>query len=160
MSTLTLTLTSDEIDAVLLGLRLIVRDEEGAFAAPAEAVTDRILTLLPRPQPRSTPTATRKEGCSNDWPAVIRAAIVHEESLDMAYVDRRGSESRRRICPVSLDVLGEDGLMAAWCERRLDFRHFRLDRIRELRPTGKPYPQRHRLMLAAWRTMEGADDGW
>ena len=38
-------------------------------------------------------------------------------------------------------------LLAAWCETRADFRHFRADRVLALEDTGQRYPeQRHRLI--------------
>ncbi|TIV29688.1 MAG: WYL domain-containing protein, partial [Mesorhizobium sp.] len=42
-------------------------------------------------------------------------------------------------------------VMAAWCETRQDFRHFRADRMSDLTPTGVRYPRRRQAMLKEWR---------
>jgi predicted DNA-binding transcriptional regulator YafY len=42
-------------------------------------------------------------------------------------------------------------ILAAWCERRRDFRHFRTDRIAALAELGARYPRRRRALLKEWR---------
>lgn len=48
-------------------------------------------------------------------------------------------------------------LIAAWCELRQDFRHFRADRVLTLADTGLNYPQRRPTLLRRWRTHMGFD---
>ena len=159
MSTVTLTLTTDEIDAVLLGLRLVTRQGDEAFADASEEAMAKLLAVLP-PEPVAAPRHQRIGTAEKGFAPIIRNAMVRQEALEMRYVDRKGAESRRVVCPVALDALADDGVMAAWCERRADFRHFRLDRIRALEPAGRRYPRPHRLLLAEWRALEASDDGY
>ena len=49
-------------------------------------------------------------------------------------------------------------MIAAWCELRADFRHFRTDRIAALRLTGRRYPQRRRVLMRQWRESEGISE--
>ncbi len=42
-------------------------------------------------------------------------------------------------------------MLAAWCELRGDWRHFRLDRIAAATPTQDPPPRRRQVLLAEWR---------
>jgi predicted DNA-binding transcriptional regulator YafY len=46
-------------------------------------------------------------------------------------------------------------VLAAWCELRQDFRHFRTDRIVALRLTDTRYPRRRRALMQEWRAVEG-----
>ena len=55
----------------------------------------------------------------------------------------RASSSARAALPSEV--------LAAWCETRRDFRHFRLDRIRSAQALDEGYPKRRRLLLAEWR---------
>ncbi|MDO4769842.1 MAG: transcriptional regulator, partial [Brachymonas sp.] len=48
-------------------------------------------------------------------------------------------------------------LIAAWCELRQDFRHFRADRVLALTETGQRYPQRRPTLLRQWRAHMGFD---
>ena len=45
--------------------------------------------------------------------------------------------------------------MVAWCELRQDFRHFRTDRIGELKVLDDRYPRRRHALLKKWREVEG-----
>lgn len=62
----------------------------------------------------------------------LRAAIRAEQKVDLAYRDAVGEESTRRVLPLALVYHAEAIVLAAWCELRQDFRHFRPDRITRL----------------------------
>lgn len=154
--TLDLTLTDDEADTVLLGLQLIIMRDDEDVREVAYDLADRIVDMIPRPEqaPVARPTSTRPD----DWAAMLTEAIAREGAVEISYIDRRGVETRRRICPILPPDGDEAGYVVAWCERRQDYRHFRLDRIREMTPTGVQYPRRHRLLFAEWRAIADADD--
>ncbi len=42
-------------------------------------------------------------------------------------------------------------MIIAWCELRLDFRHFRTDRIVKLTELKTRYPERRQTLLKKWR---------
>jgi len=154
--TLDLTLTDDEADAVLLGLQLIIIRDDEDFGEVARELADRIVDMTPRPQPAPMPRAPSTRPA--DWPRMLTEAIARETAVEISYVDRRGVETRRLICPILPPGGGATDYVAAWCERRQDYRHFRFDRIREMAPTVAPYTRRHRLLLAEWRALADLDD--
>ena len=47
-------------------------------------------------------------------------------------------------------------MLAAWCELRQDFRHFRTDRMKHAQPAG-PCPLPRLRMLAEWQRHTGVD---
>ena len=153
---LDLNLTDDEADAVLLGLQLIIMRDDEDIRDVARALADRIVAMIPRPEPApmARPPSTRP----GDWPGMLTEAIARETSVEIAYTDRRGAETRRHICPILPPGRGDADYIAAWCERRQDYRHFRLDRIREMALTAAPYSRRYRLLLAEWRAIADPDD--
>ena len=55
--------------------------------------------------------------------------------------------------PIALGYLPEVRLLAAWCEQRQDFRHFRCDRIQSI-ALGSPSPTPHELLLRQWQQRE------
>jgi predicted DNA-binding transcriptional regulator YafY len=57
--------------------------------------------------------------------------------------------------PFALGFFERIRMVAAWCEMRRDYRHFRTDRIRSLKITDTRYPRRRLAMLREWRTREG-----
>ena len=46
-------------------------------------------------------------------------------------------------------------MVAAWCELRQDFRHFRIDRIAKIAATDERYPKRRAVLLKDWRKQMG-----
>jgi predicted DNA-binding transcriptional regulator YafY len=62
--------------------------------------------------------------------------------------------SRRIVWPVALGFFERVRMLAAWCELRGGFRHFRLDRIAALDVTAERYPRPRRVLLQEWRAAE------
>jgi predicted DNA-binding transcriptional regulator YafY len=80
-----------------------------------------------------------------------------EERLRLHYTDKKGAATERVVWPVALGFFEAAEVLAAWCETRRDFRHFRLDRIAAVEPSGQRYPKRRRILLAEWRAQEDID---
>src|SRR4029077_17627382 len=66
--------------------------------------------------------------------AHVRAAIRDEHKLVLHYVDRDDNDTQRVIWPIAIGFFKRVEVIAAWCEMRGDYRHFRTDRIVRLRP--------------------------
>ena len=64
-------------------------------------------------------------------------------------------ETRRTIWPFALGFFDRVRVVAAWCEMRKGFRHFRTDRIAALTVTEARYPRRRQALLKQWREIEG-----
>ena len=60
--------------------------------------------------------------------------------------------------PVALVFFEGKRLVAAWCELRQDFRHFRADRISSLESTGVRYPRPRRELAKLWRQQLQSSD--
>ena len=84
---------------------------------------------------------------------IIRQAIRREHKIEIDYVTAEGKESIRTIWPFIVGFFDQVRIVAAWCELREDFRHFRADRIRAVTETGKRYPRRRPALIAEWRAM-------
>jgi predicted DNA-binding transcriptional regulator YafY len=64
-------------------------------------------------------------------PAALRSAIRNGRKLRLRYRSEAGEETERTVWPVILGYAETSRLLAAWCELRQNFRHFRTDRIVE-----------------------------
>jgi predicted DNA-binding transcriptional regulator YafY len=82
---------------------------------------------------------------------VVRQAIREERKLGFVYRDAGGSSSMRMVWPFALAFFDKVRVMAAWCETRGDFRHFRADRMSDLTATDIRYPRRRQAMLKEWK---------
>ena len=87
--------------------------------------------------------------------ALLRSAIRAEHKVLIAYGDEAGRRTERRIWPIALTFYERTRILAAWCELRHGFRHFRTDRIAAAAATAERYPRRRRLLMKEWRGAEG-----
>jgi len=85
--------------------------------------------------------------------AQIRQALREHRRLIIGYTDQHNRPSHRQIQPIVLGYFAEVRLLAAWCEQRQDFRHFRCDRIQSI-ALGDPSPMPHELLLRQWQQHE------
>ena len=64
----------------------------------------------------------------------LREASQSRTVLEIDYLDLSEQRSSRRVRPLGCYFWGKVWTLAAWCERRGDFRSFRVDRIEQIRP--------------------------
>jgi predicted DNA-binding transcriptional regulator YafY len=83
--------------------------------------------------------------------SVVRQAIRNERKLGFFYRDAGGAASERVVWPFALGFFDKVRVVVAWCEMRQDFRHFRTDRIAELKATDIRYRRRRQVLLKEWR---------
>jgi predicted DNA-binding transcriptional regulator YafY len=151
----------DELEAIVLGLRWVMRSGDAALAAGARHAATKIEAVLPDalrdaaessgilagPGPASDPAGIDI--------ALLRRAIRVEQKLRIAYTDAGGRTSERTVWPFALGFFERARVIVAWCETRQEFRHFRADRIAAAEPTGRRYPKRRRALIKEWREREG-----
>jgi predicted DNA-binding transcriptional regulator YafY len=101
--------------------------------------------LLDAPLFVSSGSAAAAEGVDL---AEVRSAIHAARKLRIAYLDGQGRQTRRTIWPIAMAYYVDVTLIAAWCELRNDFRHFRVDRITRSVILDERFPADHAKLLA------------
>lgn len=130
--------TQDEIEALVLGARIVRSWADPALAEAADDVLVKVEAVLP-PKLRSymneTPLAAPErhfaEPVTVDL-AALRRAVRNRAKLSFAYLREGAAPTRRTVRPLLISFFGPVWTLTAWCELRNDFRTFRLDRVREL----------------------------
>jgi predicted DNA-binding transcriptional regulator YafY len=127
--------TADEVDAIAVGARLVRRLRDAGLRDAAASVLAKVATILPealRTGVVSAPffvsdgdAATPKGIDLSD----VRHAIRETRKMRITYADARGQRSNRTIWPIAMAYYVDVTLIGAWCELRLDYRHFRVERI-------------------------------
>ncbi|HEV7136785.1 MAG TPA: YafY family protein [Steroidobacteraceae bacterium] len=154
----------EELEALVLGARWVQGQGDPALAQAADSALAKIATAAPRDlRDRIAETglwAPRWGGAAEQGGGLrtIREAIRREHKLRICYLSIPGAATERLIWPVALVFFEGKRLVAAWCELRQDFRHFRADRISSLEPTGIRYPQPRRELAKRWRQQLQASD--
>ena len=148
-------LTSAELEAFRLGIRLVAEGADPGLARAARSLATKIGAVTPAPSEPDDDglfvfTGREATRAAPHMP-MLRTAIRAQERLTVTYLDEQGIESHRDIRPLQLEFWGRVWTLAAWCEARQDFRSFRVDRIRAITPTGETFPTEPGRDLATWR---------
>lgn len=150
----------DEIEALVLGSRWVMQRGDRGLAQAARHALTKIASVLPedlkeRVELSGIMVGPRQEDAPEPVDlAPIRAAIREEVKLKIGYCDEKGQRTDRVIWPIALAFFDRTRVVAAWCELREDFRHFRADRIEKARPLKQRYPKRRRVLLKDWRVRQ------
>ena len=145
----------DELEALVLGARWVQRQGDPALAEAATRALSKIATASPKDlRDRIAETglwvpAGRRSGSSATL-RPLREAIRLEHKVRISYTDEAGLATERIVWPIGLAFYEGRPLLAAWCELRTAFRHFRADRITGLTPCDERYPQRRSALVKAW----------
>ena len=149
----------EEIEALVLGSRWVARHTDPALAEAARNALAKIHAVLPpalRLELESNallvpgPDAAGPEGLL----ASIRLAIRRQRKLRLTYRDAAGEPSQRTVWPFALGFFEHTRMVAAWCEQRAGYRHFRVDRIGELAVLDEAYPRHRQELLKEWRATQ------
>lgn len=152
--------SDEELEALVLGLRWVSQRTDASFEHAAMNALAKIAAVLPDDLRNNVegiglvafPSRDADERRVDLTP--IRGAIRSEQMVVLDYADVTGQHTRRTVWPIALAFFERSRVLAAWCELRRDFRHFRIDRIIALHETGKRYPERRRALMKQWREIE------
>ncbi|HYQ23022.1 YafY family protein [Stenotrophomonas sp.] len=162
-----MTLPPAEVDALVLGLRWVAARTEPALADAARDALARIAHVLPAARREALRDSGLRVGPSRNAAKVpparlqtVREAVGAQQRLRFAYEDVQGRRTERVVWPFALGYFDEVQVLAAWCEAREDFRHFRLDRIRQLRTLAEGYGVPRATLLRRWQKAQGIAPDW
>lgn len=152
-----LMLTADELEAAMLGAAWVARRGDVQLARGARDLVAKLQAVVPpalrpilldaglRPMSMKPVAADAFDG------AVLRKAIRDRSKVSIGYIDANGAVTARTIWPIFIAYMEEVRVIAAWCEQRRAFRHFRTDRVRGLTPLAERYPARRSALLRDWK---------
>jgi len=128
----------EELAALVIGARMVKAWADPSLARAAEHALMKIEHVIPD---RLKPELDRQSVIVPDIPyhtrpgeelTLLRQAVTEQHKLRFAYQREDGTPSQRVVHPLGLFYWGKVWTMVAWCELRDAFRHFRIDRMREI----------------------------
>ncbi len=154
--------TADELEAILVGLSLIGRTGDRMLAAAGESVLAKIADILPCGSPPLDPSRVIVSGWHDIPPGatearLLREAIRADRKVLLHYRDAGGKATQRIVCPIAMIYYVDSLLLAAYCELRGDFRHFRHDRIEHCEMLEASFAPAARQLRQRWRD-ENSDE--
>lgn len=148
--------TTEEIDAIAIGVRLLRRLRDPKLQDAAESVLGKLSAVVPQPL-QSQLVAAPLYVSDGSAPAVtgidlsqLRTAIRETRKLAIAYADEEGARTERTIWPIAMAYYVDVTLVGAWCELRNDFRHFRVDRILSSQMLDQRFSADSHRLTAEW----------
>jgi predicted DNA-binding transcriptional regulator YafY len=151
--------TADEIDAIAVGARHVRRLRDPKLQAAAESVLAKVTAVVPealrsylRPPPFYVSEGSAPAVTGVDL-AEIRDAIHAARKMAIAYVDEKGRRTARTIRPIAMAYYVDVTVIAAWCELRQDFRHFRADRITSAQLLDERFTAESARLTAQWMVL-------
>ena len=127
--------TRDEVEALVLGARIVRAWADPALARAAEEALAKVENVLPESVKRRIPDA---EVFAPDFHVdpeqrarlqPLREAIGERRKLRLVYLDGGAQSTERVVRPLGLFFWGARWTLGAWCELRDGFRNFRADRM-------------------------------
>lgn len=152
--------SSDELDALILGLGWVRQRADPALAQCSESALAKILAARSNgPSMSSEPPALVAPASASeltDPPQVaqLRDAIRRQRKVAIGYEDAQGAVSDRTVWPIAIVYFDDVRLLAAWCEQRSAFRHFRVDRLHIKAVLEERYPGRRQSIVTRWRQQD------
>ena len=149
----------EEVEAVAVGLQLLNRTGDQDLQAAARRVATKIAGVLPELRADElddgrfvvsdfgTPAAADM--------GMLRSAVRDNRRLALVYRDERDRLTERTCLPLAVIYYIEVTVLAAWCELRDDFRHFRADRIVACHETGDSFADLAPTLRRDWHARLG-----
>lgn len=142
-----------EVEALVLGLAEVRHMGDGALAKAAEQAMAKITATLPERIQRQAIHAASRSIRFNPRPAtpahisLLREATWEEREVALRYRDLKGSETERRIWPLSIVYFDNALMCMAWCLLRQDYRRFHLERMEGVTLSGVSFRPRRVPLL-------------
>ena len=148
--------TSEEADAIAIGVRLLRRLRDPKLQQAAESVLSKLAVVVPEPlqlhlisapiyvSDGDAPPVTGVD------PAALRDAIHEARKVAIAYIDEQGRYTHRTVRPIAMAYYVDVTVLGAWCELRNDFRNFRVDRISNARLLDERFTAESTKLMAQW----------
>ena len=149
--------TAEEIEAIVVGIALLGRTGDTALQKAAIGVSAKINDVLPENVARKIDGLPLYASRWNKIPQAkidlpgLRKAVRDEQKLKLVYSDGNARRTTRTVLPLAILYYIEVVVLAAWCEKRSAFRHFRIDRILSAKPAGVSFKGQGDGLRQTWR---------
>lgn len=152
----------NEAEALVIGMRMIESWGDDELGQAARAVLDKVAAIVPHTTALERTAlfslSFSRRGTATRYLKELRSAVNRRRKVRLHYLDARDTVSTRDVRPLGLYFWGQMWTLAAWCELRLDFRNFRLDRITDALVSDVSFELVSPCTLADYRTAMLARD--
>ncbi|MBP6121547.1 MULTISPECIES: helix-turn-helix transcriptional regulator [Providencia] len=147
----------NELEALILGLRWVKSNADEELKKSALRAINKINSIVTSKSQKilsdntlfapTTHFTLINDAIAKD----LRLSLREERKADITYLDGQNQPSSRIIWPIAIGYMKESQVLAAWCELRQSYRHFRLDRIQSYQVLTDTLPYPKNYLLARWQ---------
>lgn len=150
---------AEEIEALHVGLAMLVRTGDIELQQAARRVSRKIkdvhaaadwLQVAPWGAPQDDPA----QNCVSI--ALLRQTVRASQKVKVTYVSNTGEETLRVLRPLGLIYHIDTILLAAWCELRGGFRHFRTGQLHDVELLNQDFAGEVEVLRRLWLEQEGS----
>ncbi|MFP5076492.1 helix-turn-helix transcriptional regulator [Rhizobium sp. YIM 134829] len=155
-----LAFSDDELDALVLGLGWVQQRGDPSLVKASGSALAKILAAKSRKtaenldSPALVTAASASQRLDPPQTKALREAIRGQRKVAIRYEDGQSVRTDRIIWPIAIVYFDDVRVLAAWCEERTAFRHFRLDRITVATLLDERYPGRRHAIIKQWRQQD------
>ena len=149
-----LNLTANELDALMLGVKMVCGWTSHSFSNSAKSLFHKIEASIPLKLRKNTddsfhvPKIIDEIEVQKKW-ELLHVAIKNNAALLLNYQSLNNEQTSRVIYPLGLFFWGGKWTVGTWCTLRKDYRDFRLDRIIDIQQK-QGYPPIKEINLASY----------
>lgn len=157
-----LMLTPEECEALMLGARFVRQRGDVSLIRVIDDAIAKIEAVLPENIRLALTESSLYAPVFGAMPQEIisgedlRRAVRENRKIWLRYRDISERETERVVWPVLMGYFERSRGLVGWCELRGDFRHFRTDRMLELRVLEERPPRRRAILLREWEKVRDA----
>ncbi len=154
-----LNLSTDELDALLIGMKMVCGWTGTELPQAARSLLQKIEAVLPEYRRSTDPGLFQvpvmyfesefREKHARCWDR-LRHAIRQRRITSIDYRDAQQEFTQRWIYPLGLFYWGGKWTLGAWCTLRGDYRNFRTDRIEAIAVSKEQFTTDDRINLRAY----------
>ncbi len=153
-----------EVEALVLGLRMLIHGPDGEMALAARDASAKIGAVLPAERRGEMEAVglfavpNKALDVTDNRLSALRRAVRDELQVALVYRDYVGNLTERTVHPVALGYRDDDQILVAWCTLRQDYRLFRIARMEKVDVTELRVPRPRHQLLHEWRVTNRLPD--
>jgi predicted DNA-binding transcriptional regulator YafY len=159
--------TQAEIEALVLGARMVQSWGDAGLAKSAAQALARVEAILPDPLKAKLAGTPLHAPGFHIRPQVVaalgelRSAIDEGRKMRLDYSDASSARTERTVRPLGLFFWGYGWSLSAWCELRTGFRSFRLDRMNGWTTLDERFvPEPGKTLADLFAMLDAESDSW
>lgn len=132
--------TENQANALILAEQLVLKNKDTSFIKDYTEAVDKIKAVLRQSEKdkanlladrtRFEQNINRERNSSNI--SQLQNALTNFQLIKIKYTNEQNKMTTRTLEPFALISTTENWLLIAWCRLRMEFRYFRLDRIKNM----------------------------